>query len=154
MSETGETDFSEDSGSEDSSVIRTLRQKLESAEAESARWKEQAEQAVAAEQQRRLAAVEGWVNGLDDPEQQSAVKNLIESSSDALSLVETLAAKQEDVSPAASAAQPSAGVTELGQKVFNAATGSPNLTLEERLDKAANSAEVQAIMAEAGLVDS
>lgn len=153
MSETEETDYTEVADSEDSSVIRKLRKQAEDAQAEAEKWKEEAEQAWATEQQRRLGAVEGWINDLGDPEQQQAVKTLIESSSDALSVVEALAAQAKDPEPAASTTQTSAGATELGQKVFEAATGTLNLTLDEQLEKAETPEEIAAIMAEAGLVD-
>lgn len=151
-------DMDENSGSGESAAFRALRDKNKELAKKVAEFETVQAEAEAAAQTRRAEAVKGIVNSFNLPGLADDVLSWVEGDITEDSVKEALKVRSIPIGEAQAQSQndtsQTVNVSDVGQKVADAAGGVDRRSVDERINAAENPQELAAIMAEAGLVRS
>jgi len=155
MSEGYDLDDTDDQDPEESPVIKELRSQLRAAAKEAEKLRKLQDEADVRTQSRRAEAAESAVNSLDLPGLKEDVLNWIEGDITPEKVIEALQARSIPLPEETARPEPdskrSSNPSEIGQRVADAAAGGAVKSVDARLSEAQSQAEINAIMAEAGL---
>jgi hypothetical protein len=158
MSEGYDSDYTDESDPEESPVMKELRSQLRATQKEAEKLRKLQDEADIRAQSARAEAAERAVNSLDLPGLKEDVLNWIEGDITQEKVIEALQARSIPLPEQTERPSPisvsSPNPSEIGQKVADAAAGGAVKSVDERLAEANSIAEVNAIMAEAGLTRS
>ena len=158
MSEGYDSDNTDELDPEESPVMKELRSQLRASQKEAEKLRKLQDEADIRAQSARAEAAEDAVNSLDLPGLKDDVLNWIEDDITPEKVIEALQARSIPLPEATERPAPtsveSPNPSEIGQKVADAAAGGAVKSLDERLSEADSQAELNAIMAEAGLTRS
>jgi hypothetical protein len=158
MSEGYDSDYTDDGDPEESPVIKELRSQLRAKEKEAEKLRKLQDEADIRAQSARAEAAERAVNSLDLPGLKEDVLNWIEGDITPEKVIEALQARSIPLPEQTERPEPSSdsspNPSEIGQRVADAAAGGAVKSVDARLAEANSIAEVNAIMAEAGLTRS
>lgn len=158
MEEYQDIDGTDEEGSEDSPVLKELRNQLRAAQKENEKLQALQAQVEVAAQTQRSEAAKGIVNTLGLPGLTEDVLSWVKGDITQEAVIEALQARSIPLPEGTEQPKPEGdqvvSASAVGQQVADAAAGSDKRDFEQKLNEASTQSELNALMEEAGLARS